>query len=53
MMAVLNNFIRRILGPMSFPRFPKPLPTLVDQLYQPPPTVKVTSVPVTTNPPPA
>jgi hypothetical protein len=46
---ILNSFIRRILGAASFPRFRIPLSSVEPQVYQPPPTVKVTSVP---NPPP-
>jgi hypothetical protein len=51
-MAVLNNFLRRILGPMSFPRFPVAPATIEPQVYQPPPPTKPTSVPVVINPPP-
>jgi len=47
-MAIVTNFIRRILGPMSFPRYPTPLATIATQVYQPPVTVKTTSVPVPT-----
>jgi hypothetical protein len=51
-MAILNNLLRRILGPMSFPRFQVPLDAVVTQVYQPPPQVKVTSVPNPPNTPP-
>jgi hypothetical protein len=51
-MAVLNNFIRRILGSMSFPRFPVAPTTLIPQVYQPAPEPKPASVPVVINPPP-
>ena len=52
-MAVVTNFIRRILGPMSFPRYQVAPATVEPQVYQPPQQVKVNSVPVTVNPPPA
>lgn len=51
-MAILRNFIRKILGPMSFPRFPTPQSQIEPQVYQPPAQVKVTSVPQPPNPPP-
>jgi hypothetical protein len=51
-MAIVSNFIRRILGPMSFPRYQTPLPQIEPQVYQPPQSVKVTSVPTPTPPPP-
>jgi hypothetical protein len=51
-MAILNNLVRRILGPMSFPRYPVALPVIEPQVYQPPEQVKTLSVPAPINPPP-
>jgi hypothetical protein len=51
-MAVLTNLIRRILQPMSFPRYPIAPVLQEPQDYQPPEQVKTLSVPVTVNPPP-
>lgn len=51
-MAMLNSLIRRILGPLSFPRYPQAPAATIPQTYQETPQGKPTSVPVVVNPPP-
>ena len=47
-MAILSAFIRRILGPSSFPLVVEPLDRIEPQVYQPPVVPRPGELPVPT-----